>query len=85
MISEIYFDATRGDAERSKLVVNMIFHEWLHNRLDAGMHVIQDVHNTPNGVLTTGGAISLRMSPNTVEVAAMRRGLNSSIAQYASW
>jgi hypothetical protein len=85
MISEVYFDTTRGDSDRSKLVANMIFHEWLHNRLDAGMHVIQDVHNTPNGVLTTGGAISSRMSPNNVDVAAMRRGLNNPVAQYASW
>ena len=85
MISEIYFDATRGDAQRSTLVANLIFHEWLHNRLDAGLHVIQDVHNTQNGILTTGGAISSRMAPNNVDTAAMRRGLNHPIAQYASW
>lgn len=85
MISEVYFEATRGDANRTTLLANLIYHEWMHNRLDAGMHEYQDVHATPRGVLTTGGPISGRMAPNAVDITAMRRGLHHPIKQYAGW
>jgi hypothetical protein len=85
MISEIYFDATSGDSDRPTLLANMVFHEWLHNRLDAGMLVHQDVHATGHGMLTTGGPISSGMAANTADIVSMRRGLHHPIAQYASW
>lgn len=82
VISEVYLDSSQGDADRARLMANLIFHEWLHNRLDAGPHIYQDVHATPHGVLTTSGGINSNMRPAPADTVSMRRGLVHPHAQY---
>ena len=82
VISEIYIDVTAGDARRSTLVANLIYHEWMHNHLDASTPVLQLVHNIAGGVLSTGNTIKSSMSPSNADKAAVTRGLNRKVKQY---
>ena len=82
VISEIYMDTTAGDGNRYKLVANIIFHELLHNRLDAGPAIWQNVHNVVNGVLTTSKPITSYRDMSAADAAAMRRGLAHPRKQY---
>jgi hypothetical protein len=85
MISEIYMSATTGDAARSRLVANLIIHEWLHNKLDAhpSRSVLRDVHGIRGGSVSTG-TVNSSMRPSAADIAAMRRGLGVAIPQFTA-
>jgi hypothetical protein len=86
MISEIYMDATTGDASRPRLLANLIIHELMHNKLDAhpSRAVMSDIHSIRNGRVSTGGPISSATTPSPEDIAAMRRGINLSIPQHTA-
>lgn len=82
VISEIYIDTTVGDGDQATLVGNLIYHEFLHNHLDATSHVYQDVHKTPGGNMASAKTITSNMQVNAADVVSMRRGLMHPVAQY---
>jgi predicted dehydrogenase len=84
MISEIYMDATTGDASRPRLLANLIIHELMHNKLDAhpSRAVLTNIHSIANGRVSTGGSISSSSTPSAADVAAMRRGINLAMPQH---
>jgi hypothetical protein len=87
MISEIYMDATTGDASRPRLLANLIIHELMHNKLDAHpsravIRTSAGTHGIAGGRVSTGGAISSASTPSDADVRAMRRGIDLSIAQH---
>jgi hypothetical protein len=87
MISEIYMDATAGDASRPRLLANLIIHELMHNKLDshpslAVLTGASGIHGIQNGRVSTGGAITSASTPSDADVRAMRRGINLAIPQH---
>ena len=83
MISEVYMMAVEGDASRSRLLANLIFHELMHNKLDSHPthSILPDVHAIPNGRLSRI-PVNSSMRPSDADVAAMRRGIRPSMPQY---
>jgi hypothetical protein len=89
MISEIYMDATTGDASRPRLLANLIIHELMHNKLDAHpslaiFNTTAGIHGIANGRVSTGGSVSSATTPSQADIRAMRRGINLSIPQHTS-
>jgi hypothetical protein len=84
MISEIYMDATTGDASRPRLLANLIIHELMHNKLDShpSNAVLSDIHSIANGRVSTSGAITSSSTPSPEDIRAMRRGIERSIPQH---
>jgi len=83
MISEVYWEAIEGDRNKARLLANLIFHEWMHNKLDAhpSSRVLADVHLIPNGRLSRT-PVNSSMTPSAADIAQMRRGIDRRIAQY---
>jgi len=75
--------AIDGDASRSRLLANIIFHELMHNKLDThpSRSVLSDVHGIANGRLSHI-PVNSSMRPSSSDIAAMRRGIPVSIPQY---
>lgn len=84
VISEIYMDTVLGDSRPDILTANLIYHEFLHNHLDATSHVWQDVHKTWGGNLASAKPITSNpnMCVNAVDVVTMRKALQHPVAQY---
>lgn len=83
MISEVYMTAVDGDASRSRLLANLIFHELMHNKLDShpSRSVLPDVHAIRSGQLSRV-PVNSSMRPSDADIAAMRRGIPVPIPQY---
>ena len=83
MITEVYMTAVEGDASRSRLLANLIFHEFMHNKLDShpSRSVLPDVHAIRDGRLSHV-PVNSSMRPSDADVAAMRRGIPVAIPQY---
>ncbi len=81
MVSEVYiFEATDGSAQKSRLLSNLVFHELMHNKLDADPNQRQaNVHNL-------GGAGATPTTVSSVPTASnkriMARWLSLDIKQY---
>jgi predicted dehydrogenase len=89
MISEIYMDATTGDASRPRLLANLIIHELMHNKLDAHpsravLTTTSGIHGIVNGRVSTGAPLTSSSTPSEADVRAMRRGIDLSIAQHTA-
>ena len=59
IVSEVYWDKAAGNGnDTSRLLANLIFHEFMHNKLDAVEHAGVDfVHNQGGGGLAIAGAL----------------------------
>jgi hypothetical protein len=86
VISEIYLDVMQGDPAFARLVANAIFHEWMHNKLDAytAGAPVQDVHLQGGGGLATGGLIKSSDRPSDQNIILMAKHLNRSHEQYTT-
>jgi hypothetical protein len=86
VISEIYLDVMQGDADFARLVANAIFHEWMHNKLDAytAGGPLNDVHLQGGGGLATGGKIKSSDRPNARNIALMAQFLARTHPQYTA-
>lgn len=83
VISEIYLSRCAGDANRVRLIANLILHELMHNKLDAmpGAGRVRDVHTISNGSVSKG-TINASSTPSAADVAAMRAGIGRAVPQY---
>lgn len=83
MISEVYLASADGDRSRSRLLANLILHEWMHNKLDAhpSRAVLRDVHSIRGGTVSHL-PVNSSMRPSAADVRAMRRGIPLHISQY---
>ena len=85
MLSEIYFDRLEGDVNRPRLLAAIIFHEWMHNKLDSNPDAmtVRDIH-------TDGGAglASVPVRSDTVlteeNIRLMRSTLGKREPQYTA-
>lgn len=80
IVSEVYWDRVQGDSAAPKLLANLIFHEFMHNKLDVVEHHApgeEFVHNSGGGGLAVGTRIRSNMSPSKTNTdlmaAAIRR------------
>jgi hypothetical protein len=80
--SEVYWDRVEGDSQRSRLLANLIFHEFMHNKLDAAAGSTFDVHTRGGGGLATRDPINHDMRPNDHNMDLMARALNTRHAQF---
>jgi hypothetical protein len=81
IISEVYFDMVEGDAYQDRLLAILVFHEWMHNKLDAvpvAPVLPGGVHNLHGGKASSGMALDHNDEPNIVDKSAMVKGLASS-------
>lgn len=64
IISEAYVEKAEGDPHLLRLLGLLIFHEWMHNKLDAdNVHpVLADLHKQGGEGLATGGGIESRIN-----------------------
>lgn len=86
VISEVYLDVMRGDRDLPRLVANLIFHELMHNKLDAYITgaPLKDVHTQGGGgmaVINPPISISTRPTPRNYDL--MARHLDRAHAQFA--
>jgi hypothetical protein len=86
VISEVYLDVMQGDADLARLAANLIFHEWMHNKLDAYLAgaPLSDVHLQGGEGLATKNAIKNSDRPNQVNIDLMAKHLAKSHAQYTA-
>jgi hypothetical protein len=85
MVSEVYMDSMQGDANYSKVVANLAFHELMHNKLDAPTdnQTIEDLHASGGGGLAEW--LVNRSSSLTAEnIMLMAGALNKKILQYTA-
>jgi hypothetical protein len=83
MISEVYMTAIEGDASRYRLLANLVFHELMHNKLDAhpSLAVLSDVHAISGGSVSKVPVNSSKR-PSKADIAKMRLGVPKKIKQY---
>jgi hypothetical protein len=83
MISEVYMSAVEGDRARNRLLANLIFHELMHNKLDAhpDRYVVDDIHVIQGGSISHV-PVNSSAHPSSSDLAQMRRGLGVQIPQY---
>ena len=83
MISEVYWGTVDGDANTGRLLANLIFHELMHNKLDAHPTdwLIQDVHKISGGRVSKV-PVSSSSKPSAEDIEAMRKGLKQRVKQY---
>ncbi|MFL5342325.1 MAG: hypothetical protein ACJ8F7_19430 [Gemmataceae bacterium] len=77
--SEIYLGPSEGDADFARLIANLIFHEFLHNKLDAfappAHPVLQDVHTQGGaGLAVESLKNSDRPTPRNLQLMASNLG-----------
>jgi hypothetical protein len=86
VISEIYLDVMQGDRDFARLVANAIFHEWMHNKLDAysAGAPVQDIHVQGGGALATGGLIKSGDRPSPRNISLMAANLSRKHPQYTA-
>ncbi len=78
MISEIYLDECIGDLKRARLLANITFHEFLHNKLDADPNNIAvykgqqiEVHRNGGGGLASDNIDNnTQLTPRNIELMA---------------
>lgn len=78
-ISEIYLTEMEGDADYSRLVANIAFHEILHNKLEPTP--VADIHSIGGGGLSTP-TVSRGMRPSDAEINHLVTGLDRNVPQY---
>lgn len=83
MISEVYMDHVEGDSHVTKLLAALIFHEFMHNKLDANPNnaTIGDVHTQGGGGLAVGN-ISSKLDLTFRNEQLMRQVLSKKEKQY---
>jgi len=86
VISEVYLDVMQGDPDLARLVANLIFHEWMHNKLDAytAGAPVQDVHVQGGRGLATAGAIKSGDRPSDLNISLMAKHLGRTHPQYTT-
>ena len=93
VLSEVYMLNLRGndprgylDAKPHVLLANLLFHEWLHDLLDATAPALKDVHKIGAGIGrdTDASPLSSNEGPIPADTAAMRLGLGrkASVPQF---
>jgi hypothetical protein len=89
VLSEVYLDVTQGDANIDRLIGNLVFHEMMHNKLDAylnmGQAVVQDIHLQGGGGLATGGKIDSFLNPTPQNLTLMANALLKSHPQWTGF
>lgn len=82
MISEIYMEAIDGAASFATVAANLIFHEIMHNKLDAsGNGGVSDIHKgngLANAIVSAGSGLS------TENIALMASVLHIPVKQYTT-
>lgn len=84
MISEVYLRTIDGAADFSSVAANIIFHEIMHNKLDApALKTVGDIHTQgggglANAVVSAGSALT----PQNVEL--MAGALGKKVSQYTA-
>jgi hypothetical protein len=86
VISEVYLDAPQGDPDYGRLVANLVFHELMHNKLDAYTSggVLQDIHVQGGGGLAVGTPITSGDRPNAKNISLMAQVLGKNHPQYTT-
>ena len=95
VISEVYMSQVDGDPNRSRLLANIIFHELIHNKIDAAYptkkvsykgRIVSDVHSIPGVLLGKGGdpkkGVTSSMRPSKTDLELARLGLDHPIRQF---
>lgn len=86
IISEVYWDRIQGNPDAPHLLANIIFHEFMHNKLDAIEHPGVDwVHNQCGGGLAKRDHIAAADRPNQVNIARMAAALGTRHLQYTGY
>jgi hypothetical protein len=78
-VSEIYLEEMEGDADYSRLVANIAFHEILHNKLEP--KPVANIHAIGGGGLSSP-VVSRGMRPSKAEVDHMAKALGRNNPQY---
>ena len=95
VLSEVYMLSLRGndprgylDAKPHVLLANLLFHEWLHNLLDATQPALKDVHKIGAGIGrdTDASPLSSNAARIATDTAAMQLGLGrkAKVAQFTA-
>ena len=74
--TEVYIDRTVGDAERARLLANLIFHEFMHNKQCADNDTVHD-----NGGLGTT-PVNASTPLTAANITFMRSYLGSNVTQW---
>jgi hypothetical protein len=83
IVSEVYWDRVAGDRDQPRLLANLIFHEFMHNKLDAVEHSGTDfVHRQGGGGLAVATPLSSDMRPNQVNNQLMAAALGRNHPQH---
>jgi hypothetical protein len=80
VISEIYMTAVDGDANKSRLLANLIIHELMHNKIDARSS--QDIVHRIVGGRVSKGNINASSTPSAADIAAMRARIADKVPQH---
>ncbi len=84
MISEIYLEPLDGAAEFARLTANLIFHEIMHNKLDASMpRLVPDIHTGGGGGLAAA-KVSYNSTLTPENITKMAQGLPRKIKQFTA-
>lgn len=78
-ISEVYLSELEGDANYSRLVANIAFHEALHNKLEPTP--VADIHTIGGGGLSSP-TVSRGMRPTDAEINYLVKSLDRNVPQY---
>jgi len=83
MISEVYLKEIDGAASFSKVATNLIFHEVMHNKLDASVpQTIYDIHNGGGAGLASHVVSSgSQLTPANIKI--MAGALSKKVRQYS--
>jgi hypothetical protein len=82
MITEIYLKTMDGAAEFPTLVANLIFHEIMHNKIDAAT-TSKDIHVTGGGGLAAS-LIDKGSALSSGNIAQMAAALSKKVPQYTA-
>ena len=84
MISEVYLRSFDGAANFSNLAANIIFHEMMHNKLDApSVKTINDLHSGGGGGLANP-TVSAGSALTDKNIELMAKALSKKVPQYTA-
>jgi hypothetical protein len=86
IVSEVYWEKVQGDPDMPHLLANLIFHEFMHNKLDAVEHQGEDfVHLRGGGGLAVPGGLSAADRPNDANNRLMAQVVGRRHLQYTDY
>jgi hypothetical protein len=84
MISEVYLKEIDGAANFSSVAANIIFHEIMHNKLDAPtVKTVNDIHVSGGGGLASA-TVSAGSALTDANIALMAGALSKKVPQYTA-